>query len=176
MKLGAKLFGFLAGLLLLYLLVGFFLSGKWEAQAEALLPTTPDRVFPLIQDPMAWSRWSSMPETGAERFGEETGVGAGFRWDDPRYGRGTMEIISAVQEREVQYRVDVEGGALAISGILTLEQVPEGTRVEWRERGDFGRNPLLGYAARGMARSQGRALQESLERLALLLSGPPTAP
>jgi hypothetical protein len=175
-KLGAKLLGFLAGLLLLYLLVGFLLPGRWEAQAEALLPTTPAGVFPLIQDPMAWSRWSPMPETGAERFGEERGVGAGLRWDDPRYGRGTMEIISAVQDQEVQYRVEVEGGSLQISGTLTLEQVPEGTRVEWRERGDFGWNPLLGYAALGMSRSQGTALKESLERLALLLSGPPTAP
>jgi len=36
----------------------------------------------------------------------------------------------------------------------------------WRERGDFGWNPLLGYVARTMDRTQGAQMEAALARLA----------
>jgi hypothetical protein len=66
--------------------------------------------------------------------------------------------------------VEVQGGALQFEGTVLLAPVPEGTRVTWSESGDFGWNPLLGYAARQMSESQGAQFEQSLERLAELVT------
>ena len=166
MKLGAKIFGALSGLLLLYLIIGLLLPGKWEAEAEWVIHATPQEVFPLLDNLEAWAQWSPMPDSGLEAFGAAHGVGAGLRWNDPQYGDGEVRIVASQENSEVQYEVDVEGGALKIQGILSLEGYEGGTRIRWRESGDFGWNPMMGDAARGMASSQGEAMKESLKTLA----------
>jgi len=170
MKLGAKFFGTLSGLLLLYLLLGLLLPGRWEAEAEAVIEASPEEVFPFLNNLEAWTQWSPMPETGVETFGSVSGVGAGLRWDDPQYGDGEVRIISSQTNSAVGYEVEVEGGALKIQGILSLEGDEGATRIIWRESGDFGWNPLMGFAARGMASSQGEAMRESLTTLGQLVT------
>jgi hypothetical protein len=172
MKLGAKIFGVLSALLVLFLTAGVLLPGTWEAEADVLIPVPPEAVFPHLDSLGAWAAWSPMPETGLETFGSPRGAGSGLRWSDPQYGKGEMLISSSTPDSEVQYRVEVEGGSLIILGSLLLAPEGSGTRVHWEERGDFGWNPLMGYAARGMSESQGMALEESLRTLALLFSGP----
>ena len=67
----------------------------------------------------------------------------------------------------VRYEVEVEGGAW-VTGELRIQALGGVSRVTWREEGDFGRNPLMGYVARGMAKSQGAQLAEGLEKLAYI--------
>jgi hypothetical protein len=112
-----------------------------------------------------------MPESGTEVSGPREGVGAGLRWDDPRYGKGRLEITESVSNAQVSYTVDVEEGALRIQGVLSLRPEGSGTRLSWQESGDFGWNPLMGYAARGMGRSQGEAMRASLEKLESIIAG-----
>jgi hypothetical protein len=171
MRLGAKIFGGLSGILLLFLLVGLLLPGSWQAREEILLPATPSSVFPLVNRLSAWKLWTPFPESGLVPFGPPEGVGAGLRWDDPQYGKGEVRIIGSRKDVEVSYQVVVDSGALTIRGALTLEAEGGGTRLRWVEEGDFGWNPLMGYAARGMAASQGEAMKASLGRLTDLLAG-----
>jgi hypothetical protein len=165
MKLGAWIFGVLAGILLLYLLVGLILPGRWVAQQSATLPGPPSAVYPFLADLQAWAAWTPFPDSGLESFGPPEGVGAGIRWDDQRYGKGEARITAAVENRQVEYRVEIEGGSLTIHGTLFLEPAGGGTRIHWMEEGDFGWNPLMGYAAWGMSQSQGEAMRASLQRL-----------
>lgn len=173
MKIGAAIFGGLSALLLIFLLVGFLLPGTWEAEADIILPESPVSIFPLLDSPEAWEEWFPMPEAGVEHFGNPRGAGAGIRWDDPQYGKGEMRITLSSPDSLIGYEVEIEGGSLVVRGELALSPVPGGTRVFWKEEGDFGRSPLMGYAARGMAGSQGEALKESLEALRRLVSGLP---
>jgi hypothetical protein len=169
MKAGAKIFGALAGVLLLYLLVGFLLPGRWEAEVEAELPRPPGEVFPLLSGMEAWRTWAALPDSGTRLFGPPEGAGAGIRWDDPRYGSGEVLITGSRPPELVEYTVEVEGGALSITGRLELTPSASGSRLAWREEGEFGWNPLLGYAARGMSASQAEAMRAGLERLRALL-------
>jgi hypothetical protein len=75
-----------------------------------------------------------------------------------------VTITSSGPSTFVGYEVDIGGGA-TVSGELRIEAAGGASRVTWREEGDFGRNPLMGYVARGMARSQGAQLEEGLEKL-----------
>jgi hypothetical protein len=90
-------------------------------------------------------------------------------WDDPRYGKGTYRVLLSDPGNLVEYEVRIEGGSLTIQGTLSLEPEGGGTHLRWLERGDFGRNPLMGYAARGMAGSQGEAMRANLDSLTALL-------
>jgi len=169
MKLGARIFGALAGVLILYLLLGVLLPGTWEAQVEVTLPAPPSQVYPFLQSPEEWARWNTLPDSGLTFVGPRQGPGAGMEWDDPRYGSGRYEITAGQPHARVEYEVQVEGGALSIEGTLALTPTREGTHLFWSEKGDFGWNPLLGYAARGMASSQEEAMRSSIRRLLEIL-------
>lgn len=173
MKLGAKIFGALSGVLLLYLLLGIMLPGTWEADSEIFLPAPPAEVFPYLNRSDLWLAWNPMPESGMERSGPEEGAGATLRWDDPQYGKGEFRVLSSIPDQSVDYEVEIEGGALRILGRLNLEPYGNGTTLRWNEKGDFGWNPLMGYAARGMGESQGEAMRSSLTTLEELVSGGP---
>ncbi len=170
MKLAARMLGALSALLLLVLLVGVLLPGRWRAEVQVLLPEAPSQVFPYLIRTDLWSLWTPMPGSGVVPYGPGAGVGAGLRWDDPGYGEGTFEILDTQGDARVEYRVEVEKGALRIRGIMTLSPAPQGTLLNWVEEGDFGWNPLLGYAARGMSSSQRLAMEASLDALRALLT------
>jgi uncharacterized protein YndB with AHSA1/START domain len=169
LSIGARIFGTLAGLFVLFLLVGLLLPGSWEAQAEAAFPAPPETVFHFLERPDQWTLWMTLPSSGVQSFGPPKGPGAGIRWNDPQYGEGEFRILGSGRASEetarILYEVVLEGGSIRIRGFLTLSPEDGGTRLQWQEHGQFGRNPLLGYAARGMARSQGEAMRTSLKNL-----------
>ena len=69
----------------------------------------------------------------------------------------------------MSYSVEVEGAAganMRTNGRIELEPTAGGTRVVWREHGDLGSNPLMGYWARSMRRVQSTEMEKGLDRLA----------
>lgn len=169
MRLGAKIFGTLAVALIFFLLLGIFLPGTWEAKADGFVNAPPTKVFSFLHRPSLWVEWNSMPETGLEFFGPSKGPGAGLKWDDPQYGSGQFRLTESAPGEGIQYEVLIEGGALTIKGTLTMRPEGAGTRLDWRESGDFGWNPLLGYTARKMGASQAMAMTASMEKLKTLV-------
>ncbi|MBT8398355.1 MAG: hypothetical protein HKO65_07355 [Gemmatimonadetes bacterium] len=169
MKLGAKIFGVLAGVLILYLAIGVLLPGTWEAEADALFPAPSSVVFQFLDRPEQWVRWNAMPESGSRFVGPEAGEGAGLDWDDPRYGSGSYRVLVSQPPTLMEYEVKIEGGRLTIQGRISLEDQGNRTFLRWVERGDFGLNPLMGYAARGMKGSQSEAMRANLDSLRVLI-------
>ena len=165
MRLGAKIFGALAGVFILFLLLGWLLPGTWQAEAETVLPAPPSKVFPFVNRMDLWVLWNPMPESGSESLGPEEGVGAGLQWSDPQYGEGRFQILVSEVDSIVEYQVLVEGGALEVHGVISLSPEGGGTRLHWSEQGDFGRNPLMGYTARRMASTQGEVMHSRLGAL-----------
>lgn len=171
MKWGARIFGALAALLILYLGVGALLPGTWDARTDTLLSSAPEEVFPYLDTPELWIKWNTVPAAGLTFDGPARGPGAGFHWNDSQYGSGSFVVAETEPYSRVAYEVAVEGGSLSVQGRLDLETEDGGTRIRWMEHGDFGRNPLLGYAARGMASTQAEAMRSGLETLRELLEG-----
>jgi hypothetical protein len=128
-------------------------------------------VFPYLNRPELWIRWNSVPETGLVMVGGSAGEGAGFEWNDPQYGSGRFIIRKSHPSSLVRYEVLIEGGSLRVRGTLDLTSDGDQCILRWSEEGDFGWNPILGYAARGMADSQAQAMNASLETLRRLLEG-----
>lgn len=159
------IFGGIAVLLLTVMLVGLLLPSSWEAEQTVELASPSSRVFPLVADLARWDDWTVWSEFESVISDPSQGVGATRTWDDPIYGAGRIEITEVVAPSLVRYRVELEGGRVWVEGEITLVEVASGTRVSWKESGDFGWNPLMGYMARRMPESQTAQLLESLGRL-----------
>jgi hypothetical protein len=56
------------------------------------------------------------------------------------------------------------------SGALEVTPEAAGVRVTWRESGDLGRNPLMGFWALFMDRAQSAELAKGLDRLSELVT------
>lgn len=160
-----KFFGFLAVAFISLLLIGLVLPGTWEVERSLEMPAVPERVFAYVNEVSRWEAWTDWPAAAAERFGPASGVGAGRSWNDPEFGDGVFTIVESVAGERVRYRVEVEEGSMITEGVILLDAIDGGTRVTWREAGDFGWNPILGYVARAMERLQGREMEMGLERL-----------
>jgi carbon monoxide dehydrogenase subunit G len=157
------------GALLLFLLigVGYLLPTDWEANAEGVIPAPPEVVVTFLDSPEGWQAWTPWPAS-VERSGPLRGAGATMSWDDRELGSGTFRV-ERVTPQDVVYVVRVDGAVNAVMETRgTVELIPEGasTRLRWREAGDLGRNPLMGYWARSMRRAQSTELGKSLTRLA----------
>jgi uncharacterized protein YndB with AHSA1/START domain len=172
---GAKILGTGAALLLTFLLVGYLLPSDWEASAERVIPTSVDAVMPYLDAPEGWKQWTPWPENGVTRSGPEHGTGARLSWDDPELGSGSFTLESVDPDR-VTYTVDVGEGSMVAHGTVRLTSEDGWIRVQWREEGDLGGNPLMGYWALSMGRAQGEELAKGLERLEGLVTGSASAP
>jgi len=163
-------------LLTLFLLVGWLLPSSWEAEATLVIPAPPAAVYPLLDSPEGWQRWTPWPESGVQRSGVTRGGGATLSWDDPELGAGSFTIVSATENQRVDYAVRVDEGDMRTDGTLTLAPEGAGTRVQWREEGDLGWNPLMGYWALSLSRAQSEELAKGLERLRTLVGSPAAGP
>ncbi len=160
----AKIFGGIGAVLVTLMLIGLVLPGTWTAEASIQIEAAPAEVFPFLNDLARWDTWTNWGEIDSELSDPSRGVGASRSWDDPDFGSGSVTITDSGSPTFVRYEVEVEGGA-SVTGELRIESLGTASRVIWREDGDFGRNPLMGYVARGMAKSQGAQLAEGLEKL-----------
>jgi len=174
-SIGTKILGTGAVLLLTFLFIGFLLPSRWEANAERLIPASADAVMPFVDSPEGWKKWTPWPENGVTRSGPDHGAGATLSWNDEELGSGTFTLESVDPDR-VTYTVDVGEGSMVTHGTVALTPVGDSVRVYWREEGDLGRNPLMGYWALSMSRAQGEELAKGLERLEGLVTGGASAP
>jgi hypothetical protein len=166
---GTKVLGTGALFLCALLALGVVLPATWEAEAAALLPAAPHNAFAYLDSPEGWLAWTPWPDSSTIS-GPARGAGSTLTWDDTEFGSGSFSIVQAEAPTHVSYRVEVNGGRMWTDGTLELTAEGSGTRVRWREEGDLGRNPLMGYWALSMDRAQSEELQKSLERLATLLA------
>ena len=162
---GAIAAGILALLAALFVGVGIFLPGTVEVTRSVEIDASPDEVFPFLDNLDAWTEWTPWGDVESRLEGPSSGQGARRVWDDPRLGSGSVTIAASRPPHSVDYVVEVEGGALRFEGRIAVEPRAGGSLVTWTERADLGWNPLLGWTALNMEESQGRQLQESLDRL-----------
>ena len=147
------------------LFLGFLLPTSWEADASAMVPASPEAVFEYLDSPEGWRAWTQWPDSGLVREGPARGVDARISWDDPELGAGSFRLIDVQPHERVTYVVEVGGGAMRTEGSIALTIEGSGVRVTWREEGNLGRNPLMGYWAFFMDRAQATELEKGLARL-----------
>ena len=162
---GITILGSLALIMILFLFIGLLLPGIWGAEASVRIPASPEIPYLHLDSPADWNQWTTLPETGVRIVGNPSGEGSGFTWNDPELGNGAFTIIQAHKSELIRYQVEMQDGTMHIDGVLELSPEKEGTRIIWKESGDLGTNPLMGYWALAMNRMQTAELEKSLNRL-----------
>jgi len=165
LSIGVLVLGGGAVLGVLFIVVGYLLPTDFEARADRVVALPAAVVFRYLDSPEGWQAWTPWPESGVERTGPAHGEGARVSWDDPDLGSGSFTLTRVVPFDRVEYRVEV-GRSMRTEGTLTLTEEGGGVRLDWVERGNLGRNPLMGYWALSMGRAQSEELVKGLERLA----------
>lgn len=171
---GTVVLGGGAVLLIGVLVAGFMLPGRWEAQVEARLPATAHELITFLDSPEGWQAWTTWPDSALTRRGPVRGAGSELSWDDEELGAGTFRIDGVDADSGVTYSVEVEGaggGVMRTEGGIVLTPGGDSTDIRWRETGDLGGNPLMGYWALFMERAQGAEMEKSLQRLAEVAAG-----
>ncbi len=104
----------------------------------------PERVWPLLQDPRAWQRWTVWnrrdPGMAMSYSGPASGAGAGWAWKSVTEGDGRMSFTEAVAGQRLAYDLHFPEWDSRSTGDLTLEPTPAGTRVRWTMHGSMGRS------------------------------------
>ena len=157
-------FGVIAAALSASLLIGLWLPSSWLAESSIEIAADPATVFVFLEDLSRWEEWTPWGDIESEVTDPPSGIGAARVWDDEQLGSGSVTITESRPPGLLRYRVEM-GGRERINGELEVVAVAEGSLVTWKEAGDFGWNPLMGYVARGMGESQGKQLAASLIRL-----------
>jgi len=175
-RIGWKISALFALFMGVFLLGGLLLDGSWSAEASWTVEAPPESVYALLESPARWDEWAPAPGMSFTYEGPSGGQGARRSWDEPEVGSGSFVITEAQLPQLVRYRVDVQGGDLVTLGTLQLDPADRGTRVTWREDGDFGGNPLLSWAALAMKKKHGAELERRLQDLAAVAEGRPLLP
>ena len=152
------------------LFLGFLLPTEWEADAWAIVRSTPEEIFAYLDSPEGWQAWTQWPDSGLVREGPARGVDARISWDDRELGAGSFRLVDVRPYERVMYAVEVGGGAMRTEGSVELAVEGTGVRVTWHEEGSLGRNPLMGYWAFFMDRAQATELEKGLVRLGELVT------
>jgi len=158
------IFGGISVLLVTVLAIGMALPSSWEAEQTVDLPHAAADLFPLLEDLAAWDAWTVWSEFESIVSDPSRGVGATRSWDDRNYGAGQIRLTEVREGLRVSYRVELDGGTW-VEGEISLAEHHGGTEVTWKESGDFGWNPLMGYWARRLPESQKAQMLDSLIRL-----------
>jgi len=114
----------------------------FEVRRSAVIPATPEEVFPLVNDFHEWTAWSPWeqidPGMSRRYFGSESGTGAGYAWSGNRKaGSGTMEIVESAPATGIHIRLEFTKPFKALNPTtFTFTPVPGGTEVTWLMTGE----------------------------------------
>ena len=132
--------------IVLVVAAGFLLPARFEASRSTVIATAPDKIWPLLEDPRAWKRWTVWnrrdPAMEIQYSGAARGAGAIWSWRSRSEGDGRMSFVKAEPPHELTYQLEFSDSGPASYGELRLEAEGNSTRVIWSMSGEAGWNPL----------------------------------
>ena len=128
-------------------LIGLYLPGGVSVERRLEIAAPPAALFPLLDSPQAFTRWSPWSTPGAGvRYGFDgpaTGVGATLQWQGGAFpmGSGSYTITDIDPDRRVEMRF-LHPLLGKTHSTLELAATPDaaGTLVAWRFYDDVGFN------------------------------------
>jgi hypothetical protein len=135
----------LAGMVLVFVGVGYLLADQWHVDSARDIPVQRARVAALVGDLSTWADWASMdanlgPGTTRTVLGTPGTAGHALQWSGSR-GMATLTLRRVTpdgieydfhgrgpQQQELQWRA---------SGRIEWRETPDGCRVQWHDEGHW---------------------------------------
>ena len=159
-----KIFGVVAAFLILILAIGFLLPASWSAEFSLEVQADAEAIFPYLNDLERWDEWTIWNDVDSEITRPSHGEGAKRHWDDEDFGSVQILIVQSNPPKLLRYVVALDSGA-QVSGTFLLTELQGSTLITWIEKGNLGANPLMGYLARRLGKSQTEQMKLGLGRL-----------
>jgi hypothetical protein len=143
-----KNLGYVLVLLVLGLaLVGLYLPGSVSIERRLAIAASPEVLFPLLDSPPAFTRWSPLATPGTTvRYafdGPANGVGAGLSWEGGAFplGSGSLTITGLEEPQRIELRVHLPLLGKTHSQFELRPAATAGaTEVAWSFHDDVGFN------------------------------------
>jgi hypothetical protein len=166
LKILILLIGFVAAA---FVAIGYSLPASWEVSRSIEIQAPPEKIYPLIADfKNGWSKWSAFdfadPTIQYTYSGPEMGERARREWISESMGDGAQEIIIADPKTGIEFNLDMRN-SFKIKGQISLDPIPVGTRVVFKDYGETGMNVLHRYYGYMMESMMGKTFEMSLAKL-----------
>ncbi|MBU6438294.1 MAG: SRPBCC family protein [Betaproteobacteria bacterium] len=144
-----KWLGYLVLALALLLAAGWLLPSRYAAQRSVVINAPPDKVWPLVAAPKAWTQWTVWnrrdPAMQVTYSGPDSGPGAGWSWVSKSEGIGHMQFTKADPPVKLDYTIGFGENDRQGTGGGSIILDPEGaqTKVTWTMSGNAGNNPVM---------------------------------
>lgn len=156
----------------LLLAIGLLLPRKYSVERSVEIAAPPAKIFPFIEDPRAWTKWTVWqqrdPQMKLTYRGPEKGQGAGWSWDSQTEGKGSMEFTRVEAPRLLEYSLVFPEFKMSSAGKLELAPSGGNTKVTWTNAGDLGGNPISRYFGLVMDSMVGKDFRAGLDNLKAL--------
>lgn len=153
------------------LIIAAFKPKTFRIYRTVILPVSPDKIFPHINDFHNWADWSPWSKKDLEMkvtySGPTNGKGAIYEWSgNKNVGSGRMEILESIAPTLVVIKLDFitpfEGHN---KSSFALQAVAEGTKIVWAMDGPMGFIHKLFSLFVSMDKMIGKDFEEGLASL-----------
>ena len=167
----------LAGIVILFLLIGLALPSTVEVSKSTTIQAPASYAYEEVNNLENWSKWSywnSSDTTMIINYGDvRSGEGASYTWSSPEMGDGKMTITESIEDSIVRTDFDFMEMGTA-KGWYTFSHEDDGTIVTMSFTTEFGMNPVARWMGVMMRGEIEKAFDFSLDRLKEIAEGKPT--
>ena len=170
MKLFKYVFGSVASLILLFLLVSFLLPSRFRIERSITINQPVDSVYKQVIDLRKWQQWSPWSFEDTESVNSYAGLfgtpGSRWIWNGKKSGYGQLEITNVVAGNKIITDMKIfEPESLSLSGSWHFEEKnSHSTQVTWVNQGKLG-YPFDRWAGLFMERKLGGDYERGLSNL-----------
>lgn len=156
-------------LIVTLVLIAYVLPARQSVQRHRDMTASAAKIWPLLADPKAWTRWAAWnrrdPEMKITYTAAEAGAGAAWSWESKSQGKGSMHFDSAEPERLLTYTLTFPDMGSAAKGRIALTPIATGTRVTWSFETELGNNPAVRWFGLMIPGMVGKDFDEGLANL-----------
>ncbi len=149
MKIGKLIATVLLLILLAYLVTCALGPKDLNVERSIKIEAASSEIYPLVNNLKNWEKWSSWYEkepTMKLSYGDKTeGKGSIYAWDGENSGKGSLEILEAVSNKQIKTKLKFDGFDGASYGQWDFNESGNQTEVIWGMKGDD-----LPFMLRGM--------------------------
>lgn len=160
----------------IFLLYGYSLPGKWIVQAQMEIPAEQEKLHVYLCTIRNWEEWTIWNSEGNSQFkfsyeGPSMGPGATQNWKAGRQ-MGRIQIRNCESPERIAFLFSFGHGHHVMEGHLDLKPRGRSTEVTWTAKGDAGKVPAKKIMAKMLMSYMQKDFQRSLERLKDVMSRP----
>ena len=170
MKTALKIFYWLAGIVVLLLVIGLFLPKTYKVEKSISIKSKPETVYMLVSNFKLWKLWSpwtkeSDPTARFEFAGENGKTGTTWTWEGEKMGSGVLTVTEVKPSSSFTFEVAFQKGKYKSAEQFTIGQTGDSCQVSWTDKGDFGFNPVARFMGLFMDRMMGKYFEQGLAKL-----------